>query len=195
MLGIGLSHQMVIENMFGLSFDKPVRHMREYLAVLMPLLHERKVDFVGETLRTNMGLGVTDVAPPPVLIAALGEQMLKLAGTMADGTVTWMTGPATLAAHTVPTITAAAEKAGRTAPQILTSLPVCVSNDTAKARESAARVPGLRVPAVVPSHARPRRRGRARRRRDRRRRGGGRRRYGYAGRRYGLRAFLYERVP
>ena len=39
-LGIGLSHQMVIEGMFGLSFDKPVRHMREYLAVLMPLLHD-----------------------------------------------------------------------------------------------------------------------------------------------------------
>ena len=43
MLGIGLSHQIVIEGMFGLSFEKPVRHMREYLAVLMPLLHERHV--------------------------------------------------------------------------------------------------------------------------------------------------------
>src|SRR3954452_19163904 len=47
-LGIGLSHQMVIENMFGLSFEKPVRHMREYLSVLMPLLHEGKVSFKGE---------------------------------------------------------------------------------------------------------------------------------------------------
>ena len=47
MLGIGLSHQMVIENMFGLSFDKPLRHMREYLSVLMPLLHERSVSVQG----------------------------------------------------------------------------------------------------------------------------------------------------
>jgi 5,10-methylenetetrahydromethanopterin reductase len=27
-LGIGLSHQIVIEQMFGYSYDKPVRHMR-----------------------------------------------------------------------------------------------------------------------------------------------------------------------
>ena len=39
-LGIGLSHQVVIEGMLHLSFDKPARHMREYLAVLMPLLRE-----------------------------------------------------------------------------------------------------------------------------------------------------------
>jgi 5,10-methylenetetrahydromethanopterin reductase len=149
-LGIGLSHQMVIENMFGLSFDKPVRHMREYLAVLMPLLHERKVDFVGETLRTNMGLGVTDVPAPPVLVAALGAQMLKLAGTVADGTITWMTGPATLAGHTIPTITAAAEAAGRPAPQVLASLPVCVTNDAAKARETAAST--FQVYGFLPSY-------------------------------------------
>ena len=34
-LGIGLSHQIVIENMLGFSYDKPARHMREYLSVLM----------------------------------------------------------------------------------------------------------------------------------------------------------------
>jgi len=37
-LGIGLSHQIVVENMWGLSYAKPVRHLREYLSVLMPLL-------------------------------------------------------------------------------------------------------------------------------------------------------------
>src|SRR3954466_8630184 len=49
-LGIGLSHQMVVENMFGLSFEKPVRHMREYLAVLMPLLRGDKADADGATI-------------------------------------------------------------------------------------------------------------------------------------------------
>ena len=112
-LGIGLSHQMVIENMFGLSFDKPVRHMREYLAVLMPLIHEGKVSFRGETISTEASIGVAPRIPCPVLVAALGEQMLKLAGTVADGTVTWMTGPATLASHTVPIINAAAVAAVR----------------------------------------------------------------------------------
>ena len=59
-LGIGLSHQIVIENMFGLSFDKPLRHMREYLAVLMPLLNDGKADVDGETISTHAAI---DVAP------------------------------------------------------------------------------------------------------------------------------------
>src|SRR6266576_4813889 len=72
-LGIGLSHQMVIENMFGLSFDKPVRHMREYLSVLMPLLHDGTVSYKGETMRVDTTLGAEPRIPPPVVIAALGE--------------------------------------------------------------------------------------------------------------------------
>ena len=83
MLGIGLSHQIVIENMFGLSFDKPLRHMREYLSVLMPLLHDRTCAFTGATMSTSASVGVpaADVPPPPVLVAALGPKMLELAGT------------------------------------------------------------------------------------------------------------------
>jgi len=150
MLGIGLSHQMVIENMFGLSFEKPVRHMREYLSVLMPLLHEGTVSYKGETISAEATLGVEPRLPPPVVIAALGEQMLKVAGTMADGTMTWMTGPATLASHIVPTITSAAERAGRPAPRVVASLPVCVTDDTDKARERAGRE--LQVYGFLPSY-------------------------------------------
>ncbi len=149
-LGIGLSHQMVIENMFGLSFDKPVHHMREYLSVLMPLLHDGTVSYKGETMRVDTTLGAEPRIPPPVVIAALGEQMLRLAGTMADGTMTWMTDPATLAAHIVPTITSAAERAGRHAPRVFAALPICVSEDVEKARERAAR--DLQVYGFLPSY-------------------------------------------
>ena len=69
-----------------------------------------------------------------MVVAALGPKMLELAGTVADGTVTWMTGPATLASHTVPTITAAAERAGRPAPRVVASLPICVTDDADAAR-------------------------------------------------------------
>ena len=138
-LGIGLSHQMVIENMFGLSFAQPVRHMREYLAVLMPLLRGGKCEVEGETISTHAALDVPELPPVPVLVAALGPKMLELAGSVTDGTVTWMTGPATLADHTVPTITAAAERAGRPAPRIATSLPICVTADPDAARERAAK--------------------------------------------------------
>jgi 5,10-methylenetetrahydromethanopterin reductase len=149
-LGIGLSHQLVIEGMFGLSFDKPVRHMREYLSVLMPLIHDGKASFKGETISTEASIGVEPRIPCQVLVAALGSQMLKLAGTMTDGTVTWMTGPATLASHTVPIITAAAEEAGRAAPQIVTSLPICVTSDIDAARKRAAR--DFQVYGFLPSY-------------------------------------------
>jgi 5,10-methylenetetrahydromethanopterin reductase len=149
-LGIGLSHQMVIENMFGLSFEKPVRHMREYLSVLMALLHDGTASFRGETISTEATINFEHRVAPPVLIAALGSQMLKLAGTMADGTVTWMTGPATLASHIVPTITAAAEKASRPAPRVGASLPICITADVDAARERANRV--FQVYGFLPSY-------------------------------------------
>jgi len=140
LLGIGLSHQVVIESMFGMSFDKPARHMREYLSILMPLLHGEPVAFEGETLSANASLGIQGVDAPAVAVAALGPLMLKLAGRMTDGTVTWMTGPATLAEHTVPTISAAAAEAGRPAPRIVVGLPVCVTDDVDGARERAAKM-------------------------------------------------------
>jgi 5,10-methylenetetrahydromethanopterin reductase len=149
-LGIGLSHQLVIEGMFGLSFDKPVRHMREYLAVLMPLIHDGKASFKGETISTEASIGVDPRIPCQVLVAALGEQMLKLAGTVTDGTVTWMTGPATLASHTVPIISAAAAAAGRAAPQIASSLPICVTDDIDAARTRAAR--DFQIYGFLPSY-------------------------------------------
>jgi F420-dependent oxidoreductase-like protein len=135
-LGIGLSHQLVVEGMWGLPFDKPVRQMREYLEVLGPLLRGEDPQFAGETVTVRGGVQVA-AEPPSVLVAALGPQMLKVTGRLADGTVTWMTGPQTLRDHTVPTISAAAEEAGRPAPRIVVALPICVTDDEATARERA----------------------------------------------------------
>src|SRR5581483_7667868 len=128
-LGIGLSHQFVVEGMWGLSFERPVRHMREYLEILTSLVRTGKVDFDGETMHAHGGLNAAGAEPVPILLAALGTRMLELAGGVADGTVTWMTGPDTLATHTVPTITHAAEAAGRPAPRIAAGLPVLVTDD------------------------------------------------------------------
>lgn len=142
-LGIGLSHQVVIESMFGLSFDKPVRHMREYLEILVPLVESGSVSFAGETITGHVGLDVKGATPFPILVAALGAKMLDLAGTLADGTVTWMTGPATIESHIVPRITAAAKRAGRPAPRVGVGLPVCVTDDEADVRERAAKEFGI----------------------------------------------------
>jgi 5,10-methylenetetrahydromethanopterin reductase len=137
-LGIGLSHQIVIEGMLGMSFDKPVRHLREYLAILVPLLRGEAADSEGETLTAKLALQIPDAAPVPVLVAALGSQMLSVAGRQADGTVTWMTGPGTIGAHIVPTISRAASDAGRPVPRVVCALPVCVTDDEAEARAAAA---------------------------------------------------------
>ena len=140
-LGIGLSHQLVIENVFGQSFDKPARHMREYLSILMPLLEGEPASFAGETLSASTFGPLQIEAPtPPVLVAALGTTMLTLAGRLATGTVTWMTGPATIESHIIPTIRSAATAAGRPEPLIGVGLPVCVTADADAARAKAAEL-------------------------------------------------------
>ncbi len=149
-LGIGLSHQIVIENMFGLSFEKPLRHMREYLSILVPLIQTGSVSFSGETLSTNATIDVPGATPCPVLVAALGPKMLDLAGTVADGTVTWMTGANTLASYTVPTITKAAATAGRPSPRVGAAMPVCVTSDVDATKARAAQV--FAMYGILPSY-------------------------------------------
>jgi len=139
-LGIGLSHQIVIEGMLGISFDKPVRHLREYLSILMPLVRNEGSAFEGETLTGKLALDIPDVAPVPVLVAALGAQMLKVAGTRTEGTITWMTGPATIADHVAPAIRSAASDAGRPEPRIVAALPVCVTDDPDGERAKASKL-------------------------------------------------------
>jgi F420-dependent oxidoreductase-like protein len=111
--------------------------MKEYLASLMPLLRGETVHSEGEVVTTHafQAIGIPGVQPPPVVVAALAPTMLKLAGTVADGTITWMTGSETVASHIVPTIRAAAEAAGRPQPRVMVSLPVTVTADRDAAAE------------------------------------------------------------
>ena len=137
-LGIGLSHQVVVENMWGYSFDKPARRMEEYLSALLPLLRDKAVTFEGETVKAMGQLQTGDVPAPSVLLAALAPRMLSLAGTLTDGTVTWMTGPKTVGGHVVPRLTEAADKAGRPPPRVVVALPTAVTDEVDAARERAA---------------------------------------------------------
>jgi 5,10-methylenetetrahydromethanopterin reductase len=134
-LGIGLSHRAVIEGMFGLSYSQPARQMREYLSALVPLLQGKPVAFEGEIYNVHAALDVAGGTPVSVLVAALGPRMLEVAGQLADGTTTWMTGLRTLAGHIVPGIRAAAEAAGRPQPRVHSSVPIALTSDASKARE------------------------------------------------------------
>lgn len=128
-LGIGLSHKPAVEERLGLRFDPPIRHMSDYLAILEALLVEGSVSYRGEIFSATFE-GAPPAGPvPSVMLAALGEQMLRLAGRRTDGTILWMVGPRTIREHIAPTITAAASDAGRPAPRVVASLPVCVTDE------------------------------------------------------------------
>ncbi|MEO8458461.1 MAG: TIGR03564 family F420-dependent LLM class oxidoreductase [Chloroflexota bacterium] len=138
-LGIGLSHKPVVESMWGLSYDRPAVHMKEYLTIVNSLIKTGAVSFSGEFFKVNASAQIPCDPKPPVLIAALAPVMLKLAGEAADGTITWMVGPKTLETHIVPRINKAAEAAGRPKPRVAVGLPIAVTDDVDAARERAAR--------------------------------------------------------
>jgi 5,10-methylenetetrahydromethanopterin reductase len=138
LLGLGMSHRVVVENMWGISWDRPVRRLSEFLDGLLPLLAGDAVDATGEFTSTRGRLNIPGAPTPPVYVAALGPQMLRLAGTRTSGTITWMTGPRTLAEHIGPTLRAAAAEAGRDV-EVVAALPICVTDDAATARAEAAK--------------------------------------------------------
>ncbi|MFN0146124.1 MAG: TIGR03564 family F420-dependent LLM class oxidoreductase [Dehalococcoidia bacterium] len=139
-LGIGLSHKLVIEDMMGLDYSKPIRHTREYLTILDRALTGQPTRFAGEEYRVAFQVSVQGAKKPPVIVAALGPQMLKLTGRLADGTATWMGGPKYLEETAVPIITAAAKEAGRPAPRIVSGFPVAVTSNPDAAHKSASTV-------------------------------------------------------
>jgi F420-dependent oxidoreductase-like protein len=149
-LGIGLSHQIVIENMLGLEYKHHARYTREYLSVLRPLVSGEAVSFQGDFFRVQAQLQVPDATPVPILVAALGPRMLKVTGELADGTITWMTGPKTLDGFTVPTLNAAAADAGRPQPRIVAGLPTAITSDPAAAKEAAGKM--FQMYGTLPSY-------------------------------------------
>jgi len=132
-LGLGLSHQGVIEDLMGLSYKNPVQHMREYLAVVGPLINGEGVSHQGENYRVQGSMNVPGATPCPILVAALGPRMLKLAGELSAGTVTWMVGIETIKNHIVPKITDAAAAVGKV-PRVVASLPVVVTDSVEQIR-------------------------------------------------------------
>lgn len=139
LLGLGMTHQAVTEGMWGIPWDKPVRRLGEYLDGLLPLLNGEKADASGETVTTRGALMVPGAPTPPVYIAALGPKLLQIAGRRSSGTVTWMTGPKTLAGHVSPTLRQAAADAGRPdAVRVVAAIPVSVTDDVDGARKQAA---------------------------------------------------------
>lgn len=134
-LGVGLSHPFIAEDWLGMPYTAGAAKMSDYLSIVAPLLDRLPADFKGEHYRAQIGIHLDDADPVPLLCAALGPRMLQLAGELADGTVTYMTGLRTLESHIVPRIRSAAEKAGRPAPRVVAGgIPMALTNDVEAAR-------------------------------------------------------------
>jgi len=130
-LGLGVSHHWVVQEMLGLPYEKPAAMLRDYLEALLPMLAGPGTTKVtNERFDINQPLDVTDVAPTPVLLAALGPVMLKMAGEQGDGTILWLADEKVIANHIAPVINGAAEAAGRPAPRIVAGVPVCLCADS-----------------------------------------------------------------
>jgi 5,10-methylenetetrahydromethanopterin reductase len=139
-LGIGVTHRAVTEGMWGISWDRSVKRLSEYLDGLLPLLANEPADAPGELVTTRGALQIPNAPTPQVYVAALGPQMLRVAGRRTAGTITWMTGPKTLREHVGPTLRGAAADAGRADGSVAVAgaLPVSVTDDVAKIRSLAA---------------------------------------------------------
>jgi F420-dependent oxidoreductase-like protein len=145
-LGVGPSHKPTMEGMFGLEFERPLQHLREYLTILRALLQEGKVDFKGERLESHAQLaGPTGVT---VMASALRTNGFRLCGEIAEGAISWVCPLPYLRDVAVPAIKAGAAKAGREAPPLVAHVPVVVSDDADAVREAARRQIGFypRVP-------------------------------------------------
>ncbi|CAO5192210.1 LLM class F420-dependent oxidoreductase [Frankia sp. AiPs1] len=144
-LGVGPSHHWIVRDMLGLPYERPAALTRDYLEVLASALHgPGPVDVENETYTVHNPLEIGPVAPLPLLVAALGPVMLRLAGERADGTVLWLADDRAIAEHIAPRITRAAEQAGRPAPRIVAGIPVCLCrpDEVDVARERANRILG-----------------------------------------------------
>ena len=140
-LGIGPSHPVVIESMFGLEYARPAHHTREYVEVLRAAFAGAgHVEYRGECFEFSSMLTVPGSTPAPIMVSALAPRMLKLAGELADGTITYWANERAVGEHIVPGITAAAQAAGRPAPRVVVGLPVAVCDDADAGRERAAKL-------------------------------------------------------
>jgi 5,10-methylenetetrahydromethanopterin reductase len=139
-LGIGVTHRAVTEGMWGISWDRSVKRLSEYLDGLLPLLAGEPADAPGELVTTRGALQIPNAPAPQVYVAALGPQMLRVAGRRTAGTITWMTGPKTLREHVGPTLRDAAAEAGRAdgSVAVAAALPISVTDDVSKIRSLAA---------------------------------------------------------
>lgn len=138
-LGVGPSHQHWVSSIYGMSFAHPAQNTEEYLHILTAALDGRGVEFTGTEWSSHLAPGSGTAHPVPVLVSGMGPRMVRIAATLADGTITYLASPELLESRIVPQLTEAAAAVGRPAPRVVAGIPVAVHDDVAEAREAATR--------------------------------------------------------
>ncbi|MEU7474683.1 TIGR03564 family F420-dependent LLM class oxidoreductase [Lentzea sp. NPDC042327] len=130
-LAVALGAPPIVEQAFGLPWERPVTRLREFLTALGPLLRGEPTQHEGEllTARSLLPTHVPGATRTPLLVAAMAPRALRVTGELADGTVPYLAGPKVLAEHIVPAVTAAAAAAGRPAPRVVALVPAAVTTD------------------------------------------------------------------
>ncbi len=129
-LGLGVSHHWVIDEMLGLPYEHPAAAMRDYLDVLdQALAGPGTVDVENGHFHVHQPMDITDITPTPVMIAALGPVMLRIAGERTDGTILWLADERAIGSHIAPVLHEAAAAVGRATPRIVAGVPVCLCAD------------------------------------------------------------------
>ena len=144
-LGVGPSHHWIISDQLGLPYDRPARLVRDYLDVLAAAFAgPGAVTLDNDNYSVHSPIDVADSFEMPVLIAALGPTMLRIAGERAGGTILWMADERAIGDYVVPSITKAAQAAGRSQTRVVAGVPValCSNSDVGDARAYASEVLG-----------------------------------------------------
>jgi 5,10-methylenetetrahydromethanopterin reductase len=132
-LGIGVSHQVTVESMWGLRLVHPVEAMREYAGIVRALTTTGAVSEAGEQFTAHTAYTAPRRPDLPILISALSPRMLELAGEIADGVSLWMCAPDYIRDVVVPAVRKGREKAGKTLDgfEVEAAVPVCLTTDRA----------------------------------------------------------------
>lgn len=150
-LGIGASHDYIVQGMYGIRFGKPLAHLREYMAVLRGMLWHGSVHFEGDYYQVHAEY--PPFLPPPripIVLAAVRPKMFRLAGELSDGAmVSWGTVNY-LRSQALPAMEEGAQAAGRPRPPLIASAPIVLSSDFAAVRKVA--MAGLAVYLPLPAY-------------------------------------------
>jgi F420-dependent oxidoreductase-like protein len=136
-LGIGVSHKVTVESMWGMRLESPVDAMREYLDIVRISLRDGGCSVDGKYFSAHWAYSGPRRAEMPIMISALNPRMLDLAGQQADGIVLYMCSPGYIRDHVVPAVAAGRSKVGKPLKgfEIVAAVPVCLTSDRAAGQE------------------------------------------------------------